>query len=287
MAPRDDHVFREHRPDARLAARVAAVWTRGVPRQPEPAAHRRVLPDGCADVILAFAPVGVDEGGPLALADAWVVGTMTTAHVVPPGARAAYVGVRFRAGHAGGALGTSAHALTDARLGLDALWPDAGALLRTVERVDDLATARERLIAALAPRLAAADAPPPAVREAVRRLEASGGRLRVEALGDALGVTRQHLARLFARHVGLSPKAFARVARLRALQASLHASGAVGANGARRVAWSALAQAHGFADQAHLVDEVRALTGLTPTAWLRERRAAAVPFRQDAGPTGD
>jgi AraC-like DNA-binding protein len=93
----------------------------------------------------------------------------------------------------------------------------------------------------------------------------------------ALGRSRQHLARRFARHVGLPPKTLARVARLRALGAALDALERRDAP----VRWSALAHAHGYADQPHLADEVRALTGLAPTAWRRERRAAAVPFSQD------
>jgi methylphosphotriester-DNA--protein-cysteine methyltransferase len=138
--------------------------------------------------------------------------------------------------------------------------------------------------AALGPRLANVAPPPAEVARAVRLCEAGGGRPRVEAVSRALGVTRQHLARQFARHVGLAPKTFARVARLRALAAAVRALERRGAP----VCWGALAHAHGYADQAHLTDEVGALVGLPPATWRRERRGAApVPSGQDAAAPGD
>ena len=43
-----------------------------------------------------------------------------------------------------------------------------------------------------------------------------------------------------------------------------------------RPSWSAIASDHAYADQAHLVRELGDLTGVTPTALLRERRGGGV-----------
>jgi AraC-like DNA-binding protein len=43
--------------------------------------------------------------------------------------------------------------------------------------------------------------------------------------------------------------------------------------------WGALAHGLGFADQSHLVNEFRALAGLTPTAWF-------LKFQDGAGDAG-
>ena len=83
---------------------------------------------------------------------------------------------------------------------------------------------------------------------------------RSPSLAPALGVTRQHLARAFARHVGVPPKMFARVARVRRALAT--------ARVATSVDWAALALDVGYYDQAHLAGEVRELTGRTPSEWL-------------------
>jgi methylphosphotriester-DNA--protein-cysteine methyltransferase len=99
------------------------------------------------------------------------------------------------------------------------------------------------------------------VREAVRRLDASGGAHRVDDLAATLGITRQALARAFAEHVGVSPKTYARVARMR--RAIAHV------DEARRVGWSPVAHALGFHDHSHLIGELHALTGRTPGEWSR------------------
>ncbi|HEY0780478.1 MAG TPA: helix-turn-helix domain-containing protein [Gemmatirosa sp.] len=275
MPSRADRGHVETPPDAALVPTVAAVWSRRHGGAARDDRVRRILPDGSADLVLGFAPVGPDTPGlapaALALTDVWVVGTMRTARVVDADAASAYVGVRLRPEAAGRVLGVAAHALVDERLPLDAVWPGAGASFAALARVPDLAAARAGVQQALLLRLTRIAPLPSEVVQAVQLLEATNGRVRIGAACDGLGVSRQHLARQFARHVGLAPKAFARVARLRALDADLRARERCGA----RVCWSTLAYAHGYADQPHLVDEVRELTGLTPGAWLRERRAAA------------
>jgi len=64
--------------------------------------------------------------------------------------------------------------------------------------------------------------------------------------------------------VGVSPKTFARVVRLGRV---IERARAVPADEA--INWSALALDIGYYDQAHLVDEFKELTGVTPTAWYR------------------
>ncbi|GAB3463805.1 helix-turn-helix domain-containing protein [Actinophytocola sediminis] len=88
-----------------------------------------------------------------------------------------------------------------------------------------------------------------------QRLTDSAGRVRIGALADELGWTRQHLATRFRQHIGLTPKTVARMARLH-LAMSLLAS--------RPLADVALAC--GYADQAHLNRDFRLLTGTTPTS---------------------
>lgn len=55
----------------------------------------------------------------------------------------------------------------------------------------------------------------PRVREAVRLIRESRGLSPVERLSSTLGLTRQHLTRLFELHVGVGVKVFSRIIRLR------------------------------------------------------------------------
>ncbi|MEE2059682.1 AraC family transcriptional regulator [Rhodococcus artemisiae] len=99
----------------------------------------------------------------------------------------------------------------------------------------------------------------PEVREAWRRLSSSRGAVQIGSLAAELGWSRRHLTRQFHSEIGLTPKEAARVLRFE------HAY--VLATAGTPPAWSTIASATGFADQAHLVRDWRDFTGLTPTAW--------------------
>ncbi|MDF1505896.1 helix-turn-helix domain-containing protein, partial [Roseisolibacter sp. H3M3-2] len=109
----------------------------------------------------------------------------------------------------------------------------------------------------------AAPPPDPAVRAAVRAPVAARGARVGERLAADVGLSTRQLQRRFGRAVGLTPKEFARVRRVRS---------AIGAVLAREVAWSQLAAEYGWADQAHMVRDMAAVTGLTP-AQLEARLA--------------
>jgi AraC-like DNA-binding protein len=239
---------------------VDCFWTRDVDSRlsASPAAAPRVLPDGAVDVVLTFAERG-DEP-----ASAMIVGTMTKALVLPGGTGPeSFVGVRFRPAKAAAFLEMPANEITDLRVSLDDLWPDAEAV-RAALAADPNAFARVRalervLIARLSPHAARTQ---PDVDEAVRRIVNAGGSLGITRLAPSLGVSRQHLTRRFAELVGVSPKLFARVVRLGRVVERARAVPA-----GEPVNWSALALELGYYDQSHLVDEFREMTGLTPTAW--------------------
>jgi AraC-like DNA-binding protein len=84
----------------------------------------------------------------------------------------------------------------------------------------------------------------------------------MERLCRELRVTRQHLARLFERDVGVAPKVVARVARVR------HVMTLAG----RQPAWARIAAEAGYADQSHLIADFRTVVGATPAAWLARRQ---------------
>jgi AraC-like DNA-binding protein len=155
-----------------------------------------------------------------------------------------------------------AAALTDDRAPLDAVWPDGAQVADYVGSALGTDRAVSRLAETLLSRLPRIAAVPPDLLAAVERILAHGGRIDVSRLAATLGVTRQHLARRFAAHVGITPKMLCRVVRLWQVL-RLPRTG--------RVNWAALAADLGYSDQSHLVSEFRSLTGLTPSHWLAGR----------------
>lgn len=268
LRPRPSGAYAEHAAGGPLRPFVECFWTREASPEADAMQVRRVhrvLPDGCMDLLVEFRPVG---GGDAMAAMA--VGTMTRALVVDASGSGSFLGVRFRPGKASAFLRLPASELTDLHVSLADVWPDAEAVHDALASASHVRARMALLERLLIDRLSqAAPADQRDVDEAVRRIQAAGGSLGIARLAPSLGVTRQHLARRFAQLVGVSPKVFARVVRLRALmeraRAMARASG---------VNWSALALEAGYYDQAHLIDEFRELSGLTPNQWAREAWSA-------------
>jgi AraC-like DNA-binding protein len=85
----------------------------------------------------------------------------------------------------------------------------------------------------------------------------------VGAVADRVGLLPRTLRRRFTAQVGLTPKRFARIQRLKRVVTDL--------DGQAEADWAAVAFRYGYADQPHLADEFRELAGVTPTEYLRSR----------------
>ncbi|MEP6762713.1 MAG: AraC family transcriptional regulator [Gemmatimonadaceae bacterium] len=258
--------YRELAPPSHWSGSIECVWTSS--RSIESAAAHTVLPDGAMDVIAE-----IDDDGDVQ--QLFAVGAMTKPFVATL-STARLVGIRFFPGVGGSALQTQAATLTDVTiplgdvvLRLDAV-RDAFRLL-AISANDAGAFARLSNALSLGPR-----STPSLIRAATRAIAQSPHIARIADLSKELGASRQHLARQFATHVGLTPKQFARICRVRAL---LHQS--------RRNhrGWSEAAASFGYSDQSHLISDVRNVTGLTPGEWGRETGSilpiAPVPTSRD------
>ena len=159
------------------------------------------------------------------------------------------VGARLLPGAGGAAFGVPLAELRNARVPADALGVDPrGRLSGALDPGRAPAALAEMALA-----LVAAAPPDAAVQAAAVRLLDPGQR--VDELATALGFSERQLRRRFLAAVGYGPKTLQRVLRLRRFLASAGSS----FDGLAAVAASA-----GYADQAHLARECRALTGLTP-----------------------
>ncbi|MFI9026861.1 helix-turn-helix domain-containing protein [Streptomyces sp. NPDC053560] len=210
----------------------AVVWT----KSPDPA-PRPVLPDGCTDLIWY-------DGRLL------VAGPDTRAHLPQPAERAPespVVGLRFAPGQGPAVFGVPAHELRDLRIPLADLWP-AGRVRQLADRLAGAGEPGRLLEGVAAGRLRAGAAPDPA-GALIARAAARG--TPVGELADAVGVGERQLHRRCLAAFGYGPKTLGRVLRLvRALD--LARSG---------MPYAQVAAVAGYADQAHLAREVKALAG--------------------------
>ena len=107
-------------------------------------------------------------------------------------------------------------------------------------------------------------APPTrAVTYALRAIQRGADAVRIGDMADEIGISHKHLLREFDRCVGLTPKTFARICAFqRVIQLVGHKA---------QVEWAETATRCGYYDQAHLIREFRAFSGLTPTNYLMKR----------------
>jgi AraC-like DNA-binding protein len=262
--------YAEFLPSPELAPWVECYWS--IRASDAPAFSNRVLPDGCADLIVGIA------GDPTPM----VVGAMRTAAVIPTAGTVDLFGIRFHPGAALALLDAPLGELTDRRIRLEAIWGSAAEeLAAALEPAAPAARAaraegllRRRLAAAWVGRRRGDEA---MVTEAVKLLRRARGGVGVGQVAAALGIGQRRLERAFDRSVGLSPKALARVLRFRrALRDLGRLHDPRSAPG-----WASLALGAGYADQSHFIREFKALAGLTPSRYLAERRG--VGFVQYAG----
>ena len=81
----------------------------------------------------------------------------------------------------------------------------------------------------------------------------------VSQLAHELGWSRKRIVARFREEIGLPPKATARLLRFDRAQAL--------AEGVERPDWTRIAVECGYYDQSHLINEFRAIAGVTPAAF--------------------
>ena len=251
--------YQEHAPAPGLAPFVECYWTTA---SPVARSVKRVMPDGCADII-----VRIDEAHGAGPMGAEAVGTMRQASVVSSEPGVEFVAVRFNPGAAGLFLATPLGALTDQTVPLEDLWHgDAAMLAERLAACPDTAARIEMLNATLAERFADHHWYR-MVAAAARRITCSRAPRQVSSLAAEIGTTTRTLERAFGAMVGMPPRMFVRVARLRRAVNLLHRQATASPAG---MDWPDIVHTAGYYDQAHLAHEFAELAGVTPTQYLHE-----------------
>jgi len=233
-------IYREYPPAPALARHVLCVWSQeiGAGTAPYP---QRVLPDGCVDLVwIGEAPTVV-------------AGPATRPALVPLVPRSVVIGVRLHPGAAAAVLGLPAHHL------LDRATPLCDIRAAPPDRVAEQGSIAAKLAAAqavLVDRLGDLAPPDRTIAVATRWL-ARHPAGRVEDLARHLDWSGRRLHRRFTAAVGYGPKTFQRVVRLQRVLALAGRSHG-------REPLAGLALAAGYADQAHMSRELRALAGQSP-----------------------
>lgn len=254
--------YAETPPPPALADIVRCLWQlQGPAPESLPGTGDPALPDGSPELIINLGDPFeylAPDGQVLRQPEAFLVGQITRPFTVRPTGRIDLFALRFEA-HGAGVFHQPMAALTDTWAPLSQLGPPAlhplVVLLRDT-RPERRADAACDFIKRLRNQGRAIDL---RVESAVREIRRSGGAVTLESLTLDLGVSARTLQRLFAAHVGLSPKLLAQIVRFQRV---------FGTARDNPRALARVAQHCGYYDQAHLIRDFRRFGGEAPTRLL-------------------
>jgi AraC-like DNA-binding protein len=223
----------------------------------------------------------VDPATPPAVhTDAWFMGVSTRRVIVEYPAQVRLVGVHFKPWGLSPFIDLPSSELRDGFIPADVVWGSQVERLRdraaeSISPAEALQVVEDELRLRLCPSPARGFE---LVQGTAGLLAETWGTTAVNTLTRRTGVSANHLASQFKRHVGVTPKRMARIYRFARLILSVDAAGPVD--------WGDLAYNAGYFDQAHLSKEFKDFTGHTPTEYLalRRRLPAKEGFPPDVGP---
>ena len=244
------------------------------------AEREHAIPTGEMHLVIRLSPAPIrlfrddDDLEGQSYGHAIVAGPRAAFHVKDVSSPVHAVGVQLHPAAATALFGATAEHLAGRHVPLDDLWGANAATLRDeLATADDDAVRLDVLERVLAQRLPRVQGVHPAVALALARFRAGRD---VGAVVEESGYSHRTLLEVFRRTMGLAPKQYSRVLRMRRVL--------------RRIGnapWADLAVDAGYSDQPHFVREFRAIAGVTPTEYVRAmpRHLNHVPVSPVPAPT--
>ncbi len=220
-------------------------------------AAERLLPTGTVELVINLREDQPDFRLPV------VAGPHSESTILDTRHTLSVIGVHFRPGGAFPFLGMPASELHNQEVALDTLWGARAAELRERLLATRGAEARLSMLERALVGVARTAGRHPAVAFAVSELTRAAGTRSIGSITDAIGLSPRHFIARFRDEVGLTPKLFARVQRFQQVVRTVH--------GAKGVDWLDVALGCGYYDQAHFINDFRAFSGFTPSAYLARK----------------
>ena len=237
--------YREFHAAEPLASHIECFWTIQ-PGGSRDFCAKRVFPDNCMDIyfIGAHPPM--------------VAGPATTSYALGIPVGQAVFGLRLKPAAGAALLGSPAQLLRDQHVPLELVLPDVAR--RLAARVSCASSDRERRETLTDELVHVIDRGAPldrVVAEATRLIARAPSEAVLKTTSLALEVGERQLRRRFLQAIGYGPKRFMRIVRFQRLL------GLIRSNRADRD-WPRLALDAGYADQAHMINDVQSIAGVSP-----------------------
>lgn len=264
--PDFDFDFRRRAPAPPLDRFVESIW---YARGTVPYARERIAPTGSTVAVVVLGDPIVETaadgaGEPFHATRGFILGPHIGPVINAPTGETFAVGVVTTPVGCEAIFGVSPRTLRGRVADLETVWPAATGLRAALCATADPDAMLDRVEAQLH---ADFDPAVPGIARcarAVAALEADPTRP-IANIAAACDISHAHLDREFTRIVGLTPRALARLLKLRRLLAELDPTGPID--------WADLAARWGWFDQGHLIRDFKRHTGVTPTRYVAAQRA--------------
>jgi AraC-like DNA-binding protein len=257
--------LRAHFPASPLSSFVERFWLYDGPALPH--AHERLLPTGTVEVVINLRENRArvydqrDLENPLTFPGALVAGPHAKYFVIDTAQQVSVAGIHFKAGGAYPFFKAPMDEFHNQHIALESVWG--------VQQAGEL---RERLLAAqthrarfavleqclLARMVRPLERRPP-VSFALRQFHDAPHVQSIREITDQTGFSARRFIDLFRQEVGLAPKLFCRVRRFQQVLNVITRG--------ETFRWVDVANACGYYDQAHFINDFRAFAGMNPTEY--------------------
>lgn len=238
-------IYQQFKPHIALSAYIDAYWTSCAGK--EDTAPQKILPDGCIDILVNLGETCTTDNNNILLQHEkfYLVGTMLHFKMVDMKPDSRFWGIRFKpAAFPAFYQFTSLHQFTDTTVELEKKFCPGLMNITSTQYLDQFFLNKLR---------------PPAhnLSLIIEDIKALKGRMSVDALAKRHFTTAKQLERNFKEYIGASPKEFINFIRYQFVAPVIK----------RRTVLSLddIAVDHGYYDHAHLANEVKKYTGLTPS----------------------
>ena len=239
--------YQEYLPHPALRNYIDAYWTVNLDNT-DISGTQRILPDCCTDIIFNRGNIIYDshQQKTMLANESYLVGTMTTYRDTPGKAGTSMLGIRFRPGGMGVFYTLNQYEITDLAVPFqdktlgDLIWSGKN-LLHHINQYF----------------LKKLPVQPVILTGIINEIYIAKGQVRIPELTSKFNISERKLERLFKQDVGVTVKGLARLVRFTNTLAQIR-------NPSRLQSLTQLAYHAGYYDQAHLCNEVKAYTGLTP-----------------------
>lgn len=228
--------YAEYLPHPALRNYIEAYWTVTIDLAAGPVTHR-ILPDGCTDIIFDRLPE-----------ESCLIGMMTKFKDTVSNPGSSTLGIRFKAGGMAAFYPLQLHEITnlavpyrDIKLA-ELIWPGKNLLYNINQYFLERLPVKPLVLSAI-----------------IADIYAAKGQLRIPVLAGNYNMSERKLERLFKRDVGITVKGLTKIIRFTNTLSLIRKA-------SNQQSLTQIALDAGYYDQAHLCNEVKAYTGLTPAA---------------------